>query len=296
MTTNDEQLAARILVETISHGRLSLGCLAKQLEGEPAELVTHLAPLVVSGALELCTASDDPQLAIAPGPPEAVARLSQFDNTGTIHSWLALCSARSGEGVQKLRSWEELQRIATRYNQRARRAVIVLASCGGTNGQEWRDFILGSCREMAFQGAEVIAVVPHFLPDRPSGQELATALCEAGAGLRIASRVDASLVLWRGLAAVHLPSNGNNLLLQLDDVEDLEPVTDAWVECATLEQRVTPAVVVRLLATGLTDAGAARKLGISERQFRRYVSVMMKKLEASSRFQAGVEAARCMDW
>ncbi len=54
--------------------------------------------------------------------------------------------------------------------------------------------------------------------------------------------------------------------------------------------------VIRLLAAGHTDAVAARKLGISERQFRRHVSVLMQELDASSRFQAGIEAARSMQW
>lgn len=50
--------------------------------------------------------------------------------------------------------------------------------------------------------------------------------------------------------------------------------------------------LLRLLAAGLTDEAAARRLGISVRTARRQVAVLMNKLGASSRFQAGHRAAQ----
>ncbi|SCF65319.1 regulatory protein, luxR family [Streptomyces sp. MnatMP-M27] len=50
--------------------------------------------------------------------------------------------------------------------------------------------------------------------------------------------------------------------------------------------------VARVLAQGLKDGVAARRLGMSERTFRRHVSHLMTELNATSRFQAGVLAAR----
>lgn len=47
-----------------------------------------------------------------------------------------------------------------------------------------------------------------------------------------------------------------------------------------------------LLATGTTDEIAARKTGVSVRQFRRRVASLMGRLGADSRFQAGVVATR----
>jgi DNA-binding CsgD family transcriptional regulator len=57
---------------------------------------------------------------------------------------------------------------------------------------------------------------------------------------------------------------------------------------------VDPALieVVRLLASGLTDAGIARHLGTSERTVRRKVAEAMQVLGASSRLQAGMLAER----
>lgn len=48
--------------------------------------------------------------------------------------------------------------------------------------------------------------------------------------------------------------------------------------------------VVRLMATGFTDEVAARHLRVTDRQYRRYVAATMKRLGATSRFQAGVLA------
>ncbi|HEX9337203.1 MAG TPA: LuxR C-terminal-related transcriptional regulator [Pseudonocardiaceae bacterium] len=51
-------------------------------------------------------------------------------------------------------------------------------------------------------------------------------------------------------------------------------------------------VLLGLLADGVTDEAAARDLGISERQVRRRVAVLMRRLDARSRFEAGVLAVR----
>lgn len=50
--------------------------------------------------------------------------------------------------------------------------------------------------------------------------------------------------------------------------------------------------VLNLLATGLTDEVAGRKLGISSRSIRRQMAALMERLGASSRFEAGLKAAQ----
>jgi DNA-binding CsgD family transcriptional regulator len=50
--------------------------------------------------------------------------------------------------------------------------------------------------------------------------------------------------------------------------------------------------VVRLLASGMTDAGIARQWGTSERTVRRRVAEAMQELGASSRLQTGMLAER----
>lgn len=53
--------------------------------------------------------------------------------------------------------------------------------------------------------------------------------------------------------------------------------------------------LLALLADGRTDEATARQLGVSVRQLRRRVARLMDLLDASSRFEAGAEAAR-RDW
>ncbi|GAA0294104.1 hypothetical protein GCM10010302_35930 [Streptomyces polychromogenes] len=50
--------------------------------------------------------------------------------------------------------------------------------------------------------------------------------------------------------------------------------------------------LLRLLGTGLTDEAAGRRLGLSLRTVRRMMAELMKRLGASSRFEAGLRAAR----
>jgi len=50
--------------------------------------------------------------------------------------------------------------------------------------------------------------------------------------------------------------------------------------------------LLTLLASGRTDEAAARQIGVSVRHLRRRVARLMDLLGASSRFEAGAEAAR----
>ncbi|WP_369171279.1 LuxR C-terminal-related transcriptional regulator [Streptomyces sp. R28] len=50
--------------------------------------------------------------------------------------------------------------------------------------------------------------------------------------------------------------------------------------------------VLQLLSGGLTDEAISRKLGVSERTVGRQVAELISRLDAESRFQAGVNAAR----
>nr|WP_281379827.1 helix-turn-helix transcriptional regulator [Flexivirga oryzae] len=50
--------------------------------------------------------------------------------------------------------------------------------------------------------------------------------------------------------------------------------------------------ILRLMAGGVSDAAIARQLGISSRTVERRVRVLLDRLNATTRFQAGVLAAR----
>jgi DNA-binding CsgD family transcriptional regulator/sugar-specific transcriptional regulator TrmB len=50
--------------------------------------------------------------------------------------------------------------------------------------------------------------------------------------------------------------------------------------------------LLRLLASGMTDEAAGRRLGVSSRTVRRQMAALMEQLNAASRFEAGLKAAQ----
>ncbi|MEU6662021.1 DNA-binding response regulator [Streptomyces sp. NPDC046821] len=83
----------------------------------------------------------------------------------------------------------------------------------------------------------------------------------------------------------------------VDGVQSLfQAVWDASLDFDTYLRRDVPhldaddRVILEALGSGLTDASAARRLGLSLRTYRRRVADLMAKLEAHSRFQAGLRA------
>src|SRR5262249_29862482 len=74
--------------------------------------------------------------------------------------------------------------------------------------------------------------------------------------------------------------------LQATDHRAPAPVDDGDLLLSTQERDV-----LRMLATGLKDEQIARRLGVSLRTVSRIVGDLMRRLEADSRFQAGVRAA-----
>ncbi|MEU3227619.1 DNA-binding response regulator [Streptomyces sp. NPDC006976] len=65
---------------------------------------------------------------------------------------------------------------------------------------------------------------------------------------------------------------------------------DAYLRTDTPHLDAEARVILEALGSGLTDASASRRLGLSLRTYRRRVADLMVTLEAGSRFQAGLRA------
>ena len=75
-----------------------------------------------------------------------------------------------------------------------------------------------------------------------------------------------------------------------------------WAKAIPLEQEQNPdettgltgpeRELLMLLAAGLTDEASAKRLGVSVRTVKRRVEDLMRRLEAGSRFEAGMKAAK----
>ncbi|QKW53196.1 helix-turn-helix domain-containing protein [Streptomyces buecherae] len=106
-----------------------------------------------------------------------------------------------------------------------------------------------------------------FLPEhKPVGREPGAAIVREPTLVAFLCSVFEHL--WRGATPFHLGS-----------VES-DPVTDDLKRS-----------IVRLMAEGYKDEMVARRLGMSVRTCRRHIAEIMEELEATSRFQAGANAA-----
>lgn len=71
---------------------------------------------------------------------------------------------------------------------------------------------------------------------------------------------------------------------------DASATFDAYLRNDVPQLGADGRAILQSLASGLTDASAARRLGVSLRTYRRRVAELMAALEAGSRFQAGLRA------
>lgn len=131
-------------------------------------------------------------------------------------------------------------------------------------------------------------------------------LADAGASVRTVSHIPrAAAVFDRSLAVLFGLSDGESgvarvsnqgvvqFLLDLfnhlwDAATPLEGAESGYANVADDLQQA----IAGLMARGYTDEVVARKLGMSVRTCRRHIAALMRDLEAVSRFQAGVQAAR----
>ncbi|MEU1285233.1 LuxR C-terminal-related transcriptional regulator [Kitasatospora sp. NPDC005856] len=74
--------------------------------------------------------------------------------------------------------------------------------------------------------------------------------------------------------------------------ETAVPIADDRDGVAPLTLTTGERELLRLLSTGLTDDAAAKRLGISVRTVRRQMAALMERLDAASRFEAGLKTAQ----
>ncbi|MER5639919.1 LuxR C-terminal-related transcriptional regulator [Kitasatospora sp. NPDC002227] len=135
-------------------------------------------------------------------------------------------------------------------------------------------------------------------------------MAQHGSEIRTSPTLPMRLLVIDGITAVvagprHLEQQTALILHSLVVVQAMRALFEAYWEHATpMGQPVVPVTggltpqereLLRLLASGLTDDAVARALGIGVRTERRIVAELMERLDASSRFEAGVKAAR-LNW
>jgi DNA-binding CsgD family transcriptional regulator len=162
----------------------------------------------------------------------------------------------------------------------------------------------------ARRGIKTRALYQHTaLRDRATRSYL-NELAQNGAKIRLAPSVPGrSLVIDRSVALLPIPTDdpGRHGLAIVRERNVIAWVVatfeQLWAEASPLEEVIhketdeaeldqTRAAILRLMAEGEKDEAISRRLSISVRTCRRHIADYMAQVGASSRFQAGVIAAR----
>lgn len=149
---------------------------------------------------------------------------------------------------------------------------------------------------------------PALLPE-PNVLEIMQAREEAGDNVRLTSGLPfTGAVNDQGLAMIDLGDDGGSpvgiLLNRSAGSARVQAALEfAWRLGAPWHPSNTPSSdsdlleprdrnIIRLMAGGVSDAAIARQLGISSRTVERRVRILLDRMNATTRFQAGVQAAR----
>jgi DNA-binding CsgD family transcriptional regulator len=160
------------------------------------------------------------------------------------------------------------------------------------------------------RGVRTLALYQHIALRDRSTRAYLRELVEHGAHVRIASSLPGrSLVIDREVALLPIPHvdlpNGGLAVVREPNVVAWVVATfeQLWSEATTLEELLgaqhaapvldqTRAAILRLMGEGEKDEAISRRLSISVRTCRRHIADYMAQVDATSRFQAGVIAAR----
>ncbi|MGW3242403.1 LuxR C-terminal-related transcriptional regulator [Streptomyces sp. NPDC001070] len=158
-------------------------------------------------------------------------------------------------------------------------------------------------RDLLDRGVRYRTVVPHTARRQREALQHMTLLGDLGAQLRTAAVIPGRMILLDGVVALVSTGKGGGAALFRDPTvvsflevifdhiwEHAKPVGGGDFDGDVFED--VEVAILRQLELGRSDEFISRRLGISTRTLRRYLSGMCEKLGVETRFQLGVAAAR----
>lgn len=158
------------------------------------------------------------------------------------------------------------------------------------------------------RGVRFRAIYASEVLDHPGWVSRLSSMAERGEQARVLAQVPLKLLIVDGTTAIlplaaeksaeSRPSSQARAVVVTDSVltNALQVLFDQlWAQASPLHltESTDPATaLINLLASGMKDEAIARQLGISGRTLRRRISQVQEHLGATSRFQAGLQAAR----
>ncbi|WP_194291382.1 helix-turn-helix transcriptional regulator [Cumulibacter manganitolerans] len=207
--------------------------------------------------------------------------------------------------VRQVTDLAELGRELSGLSLRTRREVLSLHA-GAMPTEPMLQHAARADQELLDRGVHVRVLYPSSFAQVGFIRDFVDQQTAAGAMYRFADAIPYRMIISDGLRAVvpHVAtSERSGAILTSEAVlvralrhlaismlrrgSDLEQLRQAGGRTAPTEMELK---VIRALSLGLTDEAAAKRLAVSERTFRRHVASVMERLDAVSRFQAGVRA------
>ena len=306
MTPDDQ----RVYAMWLRHPRCTAAEIAQRLGATEDEVLASRAALVDAGML----AADTHRL--TPVAPDVVVdrRLADIEAVAARQRAQAMqarvhLSALMAEQMSRDGAEAPGQRIRGRLRQAkldelvrgAHREIVALQvrrpTVAGLTGAS-----AGLDRRALRRGVNIRMLYPHDRLTRGDDVDHVRRLVGDGAEVRTTARVAAAaVVVDRAAAALLVDGDGESELLVLHDPAVAGTLAAMFESCWEHAQPLgAPAdglsgndrTLLQLLALGATDEAAARTMGVSVRTVRRHVSQLLDRLQAVSRFQAGVQAAQ----
>ncbi|MGW3077317.1 LuxR C-terminal-related transcriptional regulator [Kitasatospora sp. NPDC001132] len=198
---------------------------------------------------------------------------------------------------------EDARSVAARLIQQCGHRVVRAQSSYADGPHEFNDPLLDRLHtQLLARGGEVRMLVTGTLLQDEEALAKLTELATAGAQIRVSPCGLPTAVITDGLVGL-LASERNAPLTVISGREAVRAISllhDAvWTQSTGLvpDHRGWTADecsvrVLQAISQGYTDERAARELGLSVRTYRRHVAALLTRLDAGSRFQAGVRAAQ----
>lgn len=294
---------ARVVESTAQHLALDLGVAPDTVERPLAEL--QEAGLIQRSAGRVQVSVDTPAamrgLLDAPGDPVATAILEARQALDHVLESVAE-RLPAGRAEYLTRPQELAERVRSIVIE-ARQEVVNLHA-GPTPAEETLEHTIEDDRAVLRRGIAVRTVCPADYARHEHIRRHVADLEGHGAQTRFADAVPHRLIVadrrtaivpmdpyhaQRGAIVVTEPGVVRCLFHLAAAIfrsgRPMETLTGLDEEPSELDR-----TVLLLMSAGLTDAVSARRLSVTERQYRRYVAKVMARLGATSRFQAGVRA------
>ncbi|MEV8456181.1 LuxR C-terminal-related transcriptional regulator [Streptomyces sp. NPDC052095] len=310
----------------LGHGRVTSGLLAAQLDASAHRVEQALNTLCGLRLLKGVDGSDRELVAVS---PEAAQLELLLPLESAIHDHRRRLAGVKGQLLSFMEVFDnnrqhretvvvtgDRREVELRLREAARRCTSEMLLMQPCVTQEPAELVQARplFTEALWRGVQGRVLYPHTARGDAATRSYTLRLTEAGGQVRTSRDLHARFLVFDRKTAFVTVDDGTggdgddgadsavtiiyepSVAMFLGSLHDL-----AWQSAFPLEQGTSGyagtldelrATIVELLALGVKDEVIARRVGLSERTFRRHVAAIMQNLAAGSRFQAGVMAVR----